>query len=462
MLLVAFGACGPPTDAPPASPAPPPLPGVPEGDRSWAWRDVLARPLPGEAEADVALLQLQPATARMDALEALARARAPAAPATLMAALRDGQDAVAAQAAWLLADGGHLLALPRLLLGLGPYPVDYDVPVAVRCAEAAALAELGNPAGVPLILMLLAEGTPLQVPEAELPWTRTEQIVYLQELALPGLQALAGTDFGFLPGSPVPARERAVAAARAWWAAERLRLWAAAPVDDPGLLARVRLVLAHLSDYQLRQIDGARFLLASLGPGVLPLLEETLRGGHQYARVHVLEVAERLADVCDGKARARLANLAADPLLHDASTTVAAQAAAACGAARVADQLVVALQQRREPDVTVAVLDALGRTGLPAARDALEAFAAAPEAAALSPDGRAALEAARLATDPARDPSAFLELLASPDTNVAFAGLQRLILLTGSDCGLDPAHPPEARKAALEAAANALAHRDNP
>jgi len=456
LLLLAAGACGE------SAGAPPPLPGVAEGQRDWSWRDVLERPLPGEPAPLLALLELQPASARMDALDALCAARDPAAPTTLMAALRDKQDAVAAEAASLLADGRYLLALPRLLLGLGPYPVDYDVPIAMRCAEAAALAQLGNPAGIPLILMLLAEGTPLQVPDAQLPWTRTERIVYLQELALPGLRALAGQDFGFVPGSPVPDRERAVTAARAWWEAESVRLWAGSPVTDPGLTARVRLVVAHLSAYQLRQIDAARFVLANLGPGVLPLLEEALRSGDQYARVHVLEVFERLAASCDPKARARLANLAAEPLLRDPLPAVAVAAAAACGAARVADQLVVALEQRREPEVTIAVLDALGRTGLPVARAELEAYAATPAAAALPTDGRVALEAALLAVDPARDTSAFLAQLASPDTDLAFAALQRLMTLTGDDFGLDPAQPPEARATALQAAAEALARRTAP
>jgi hypothetical protein len=461
LLLVALAACGDAGDEPSAPREPPPLPGVAEGVRDWSWRDVLARPLDGEAAPRVELLALQPATARMDALADLA-ADDPAAPATLMAALRDPQDAVAALAAELLADGRHLHAVPRLVLGLGPYPVDYDVPVAVRCAEAAALARLGSPAGVPLILMLLAEGTSLQVPEGALPWSRTERIVYLQELALPGLRALAGTDFGFRPGSPVPDREAAVTAARAWWDAERPALWTAAPADDPGLLARARLVIAHLSAYQLRQVDAARFVLTNLGPGILPLLEEGLRDGDQYARVTVLEVAERLAGVCDGKDRARLANLAARPLLEDASTTVAVQAAAACGAARVADQLVVALEQRREPEVVIAVLDALGRSGQPAALATLQAYEAGPDAAALPADGRAALQAALLAADPSRDPQPFLDLLASADPDLAFAALQRLIALTGSDCGLDPAQPPGQRVEAISRAGAALASRGQP
>jgi hypothetical protein len=462
LLLALISACGESASVPAVPPAPaalPPLPGVPEGSREWSWRDVIGRPLPGEPAPKADVLALQPASARMDALAALVAAHDPAAAATLLAALDDKQIAVAAEAARLLAEGGYQVGLPRLLLGLGPYPVDYDVPPAVRCAESAALARLGNPAGVPLILTVLAEVTPLQVSDNDLPWPRTERVVYLQELALPGLVALAGTDFGYVPGAPVPAREEALRKARAWWDEHRVALWSAAPADDPTIAARVHLVLAHLSAYQLRQVDGARFVLTNLGPNVLPLLAEGLSSSDTYIRVHALEVMERIAPNCDDKARVRLANLAAGPLLHDASLNVAAQAAAACGAARVADQLIVALQQRNEPEVTIAVLDALGKTGLPVARDALAAFAAGPRAAQLSPDGRVALEAARLGADPARDPAEFLALLASPDTELAFAALQRLMSITGKDWGVDPGKPPEQRTAALAAARTALLAR---
>lgn len=456
-LLLALAACG--GEREPATPAvPPPLPGVPDGSREWAWRDVLERPLPGEPGPAADVLALQPASARMDALAALCDARDPRAPSTLMAALRDPQDAVAAEAARLLGEHGHERAIPRLLAGLGPWPIDYDLPPAVRCAEAAALARLGNPGGVELILVVLAEGTPRAVPEAQLPFERSGRVVYLQELALPGLVALAGTDFGYLPGAPVPRRLAALEAAHAWWRGQRAALWAAAPAGDPGLLARARLIAAWLSAYQLRQIDGARFVLPRLGPGVLPVLEQAVRAPDAYARVHSLEVLERLAEMVDGKARVRIASLAAGPLLQD-TPAVAVQAAATCGAARVADQLIVALGLRTEPALQVAVLDALGQTGLPAARDALRELASSPRAAQLAPDARAALQAALLACDPQADPGPFLQCLASPDAELAYAALQRLIALTGDDHGLDPSAPPEARADALAAAREALRSR---
>ena len=480
-LLLALAACGrePASSgaaAKPSSAAPAPavsaqaaearnlpaLPGVAAGQRDWAWRDVVANPLPDEAPAASELLALQPAAARMDALADLAAAKDPRALATLMAALRDPQEAVAIQAAGLLAETHLLAALPRLVLGIGPYPIDYDISPAVRAADASALARLGSPAGIPFILIVLAEGTPLQWADNLLPWTRSPRVAFLQEQALPGLVTLAGTDFGFVIGGPVPAREAAVKAATAWWQQHRAELWEHAPVDDAGLKTRVQLVMDHLDAYQLREIDAARFLLSNLGPGGLPLIEPGLAHPDKLPRFHVLEIFERMADDSTPKTRVRLASLAARPLLSDPAPEVAVQAARVCGAMKVADQLVVALQQRREPDVLDAVLDALGKTGLPAARQALDLFAASSRAAELSADGKVALQAALLAVDPTRDAGAFVALLASPDNDLAFAALQRLITLTGSSCGVDPLKPPAEREPALAAARRALAERRAP
>jgi hypothetical protein len=175
-------------------------------------------------------------------------------------------------------------------------------------------------------------------------------------------------------------------------------------------------------------------------------------------RVHALEVIERLADLCDGKGRARLASVAGRPLLDDPVAVVAAQAARASGAAGSADALVVALERRREPEVLVAVVDALGRTGLPAARDRLLAYDRALRRP-VPPDLEVALQAALLALDCTRDPGPFLGLLASPDLDVAFAALERLIALTGSDWEVEPTQPPAEREAALRDARAALEAR---
>jgi HEAT repeat protein len=455
--LTCAPACGPAATGPPVT-GPPPLPGVAAGEREWFWRDVLAAPLPGEPAPDAAARAAPTAVARVDALDALLLVRAPSAVGTAMAALRDPEEGVAVVAAHALGELGDRRAIPRLLAGIGPYPVDYDVPLSVRVAEASALARLGNPAGVPLLLDVLAEHTALERPEHELQWTRTERMAFAQELALPGLLALAGTDFGFHPMAPVPAREAAVAAARTWWEERRLSLWAAAPLEAPGLVERARLIIAHLGAYQLRQIDNARFVLTGLGPGVVPHLREALDSPDDYVRVHALEVIERLAAVSDGKGRARLASIAGRPLLEDEVGAVAAQAARASGAVGSSDALVVALDRRTEPELRVAIVDALGRTGLPAARERLLAFEGAA-AAPLPPDLDVALQAALLALDCARDPQAFLDRLGSPDVELAFAALERLIVLTGSDCGVEPTRPPAERAAALAAARAALEER---
>jgi hypothetical protein len=458
--LLAAG-CGPAESPPPST-----LPGVEPGHGDWSWRDVLAAPLPDEPRAAAEALALPRPADRLDALDALASRRDPRTVPTAMAALRDETMGVAAAAAHALGELGARSAIPRLLAGIGPYPVDYDVPIGVRAAEASALARLGNPAGVPLLLAALAEGTSLQLDDAALPWKRNEQNAFVQELALPGLRALAGTDFDFHPMASIPAREQSVRAATEWWTQNRLSLWAAAPVDDAGLSARARLMVAHLGAYQLRQVDAARFVLSQLGPGVVPFLQEGLAHTDDYIRLHCLEVLERVADVCDGKQRARIATLCTAPLLEDAVGAVAAQAARTIGVTGTADALIMALQRRSEPAVVVAIIDALGRSRRPEGAAAIGDFAAAlqaqPPQGGVPSDVRVAIEAALLALDCQRDPSAFLALLADPDRELAFAALDRLIVLTGSNCGFDPAGAPAQRQAGLAAAREALLKRCGP
>lgn len=455
---VVGGGCGQGEPLPPET-----LPGIPAGQRDWSWRDVLAAPMPGEAQAAAEVLALPRPLDRVDALDALASARDPRTVATAMALLRDPTMGVAAAAADTLGELGALSALPRLLNGIGPYPVDYDVPIAQRVAEASALARLRNPAGVPLMLAVLAEGTSLQLDNAALPWVRNEQNAFMQELALPGLRALAGTDFGFQPMASVPAREQAVRAATEWWTTQHINLWAAAPVNDPGLATRARLMVAHLGAYQLRQIDAARFVLANLGPGVLPFLEEGLGNTDDYIRVHSLEVLERVVETCDSKQRARIATLATKPLLEDPVAAVAAQAARTVGSTGTADALIPALARRREPEVVVAILDALGRARRPEGTAAIQDFAAAlaaqPPPGGVPGDVTVAIESALLALDCQRPPDTFLALLSSPDNELAFAALDRLITLTGSNQGFDPSAPLDSRTPALEAARTALLKR---
>lgn len=466
-LALLLAACG-------RDPTVPDLPGVVAGE-PWFWREVLAAPLPGEAPPRLELLRLPPidptvpavatgaASApdaapveRLDALVALVDELGADALTTLMAALRDERPAIAMAAAHELGRLGLTAAIPRLLKGIGPYPVDHDPAIEVRLAQASALARLGNPAGVPLILAALAEKTDLELPDAELPWTRSTRAAFLQEIALEGLVALAGEDFGYHPSASVPERTRAAAAARAWWDARRIALWAAAPIEGEGCVARVRLLVAHLDAYQLRQIDGARFALAHLGPAVIPFLEEGLRRDDAYVRLHVLEVLERLADVVDEKTRGRLAILASGPLLEDPDVGIAAQAARVCGTMRVADPLVVALGARAEGPVRVAIVDALRIAQRPAAAAAVAALADPP---AGQPDLQAALAAARFAYAPLprQDERArLLALLASPDTDVAFAALQRVGELLGGDAAYDPLDAEAARTPALEQVARRL------
>ena len=218
----------------------------------------------------------------------------------------------------------------------------------------------------------------------------------------------------------------------------------------------MRRLVANLGAYQLRQIDGARFTLDHLGPGVLPFLVDGLASADGYVRVHSLEVLERLCDKVDEKTLGRIAIIASTPLMEDTDTAVAAQAARVCGAARVVDPLVVALEGRRESAVLVAIVDAIGAAGRPAGLAALDAWRPPGDIVSDQPDLRAAIEGARLRLDERADPQGLLALLADADAAVAFAALDRLVALTGDDFGLDPTSPPSSRAEGLAAAAAAL------
>jgi hypothetical protein len=74
-------------------------------------------------------------------------------------------------------------------------------------------------------------------------------------------------------------------------------------------------------------------------------------------------------------------------------------------------------------------------------------------------DVTVAIEAALLALDCQRPPDTFLSYLSSDDSELAFAALERLISLSGSNCGVDPSAPPAQRTAALATARDALLAR---
>ncbi|MDG2150134.1 MAG: HEAT repeat domain-containing protein [Planctomycetota bacterium] len=450
----------------PESPTLPELPGVeapdPEGSEKalWFWRDVLSAPLPGEAPPRMDLLLLEPPAATLNALTTLSDSDDPATLTTLMAALRHRQEAVACAAARELGTRGERAAIPRLIKSIGPYPVDYDVPITVRAASASALARMGNPAGMPLILTILAEGTELEADRTRLPWTETTRMAFVQELALEGLVAMAGTDFGFSPDGSVPDKAAAAMRASEWWELNRMRLWMACELpESPGLVTRTRLLVAHLRSYQLRQIDGAIYALRQLGPGVTPFLREGLRSQDDYVRLHVLDVMAELAKVVDRKACGRLAVLASGPLLQDPSPVIAARAAQVCGAAQVADPLINALEMRNEAEVRLAVIDALAASRLSSALDALTDWASTPEARNALPGHRVSLEAALLALDPNHPSDGFLEMLMSENDAVSYPAIERLIAMTGSDHGLDPSQSLAEREQALQSAKAALATR---
>lgn len=461
-LALALTACSD-DGAPPAPPSAtsaladlPRLPGTDPGQRQWFWRNVLAAPLEHQiGRVDLSWQELDDPAAIIDALASIPEDGSVAEGPSLLPALRHPIDAVACVAAAEVGRRGIREAIPRLLKGLGPHPVDFDIPVAVRAAEASALARLGHPAGVPFLITVLSERTDEELSNADLPWMRTQQVAWFQELAIDGIVALAGHDFGDHPTAPIPHRAEAVRAMKAWWDENKVDLWAAtAPLTDPDLILRTRLMVANLGAYQLRQIDGARFTLHHIGPGVLPYLEEGLASDDRYIRLHSLEIMERMTSYADAALRARLVEIATAPLASDDSTAVAAQAASLAASAGGTAPLIDALGRADvlAPEVLLAVVDGLGRTRTPEALTALTDWGARVDLTAGLPDLRAAHEAALLRLDPARSPDALLAMFGPDDPSVAFAALERLIDLTNSDHGVDALAPSDEALAAARAA----------
>ncbi|MFT7464378.1 MAG: hypothetical protein ACI9EF_002734, partial [Pseudohongiellaceae bacterium] len=74
-------------------------------------------------------------------------------------------------------------------------------------------------------------------------------------------------------------------------------------------------------------------------------------------------------------------------------------------------------------------------------------------------DFRVAYEAALVATDAERSPEALVTMLGSEDPDIVYPALERLILYTGSDHGLDPSSSPADRSEAIRSAQKALSER---
>lgn len=246
-----------------------------------------------------------------------------------------------AQCAWQIRAAGLDEAVPRLVLRL-----KYEKDGATVVWIADALASFGYLAGL--------EGLRVLRDTARDESVRTD--------ALERLDALAA-ERGFVDGEELYA---------AWWRGD---LDAKLPPREPSdaLRREVWDRIGRLSEWDLRRVDDARFVLSRIEGWVVPMLAAALHDEDVYTRVHAAQCLER---------RGPRARAAVDELIAALADTRLAPGAAAAlaaigdrGAGRAIEDL---LRSTRDVELRVAAARALGSIGGPASLDLLRA-AWAPE-----------------------------------------------------------------------------------
>lgn len=132
--------------------------------------------------------------------------------------------------------------------------------------------------------------------------------------------------------------------------------------------------IGKLADWDLRQVDDARFVLQRLPDWVVPLLCECLHDANVYTRVHAAQTLARMG------VRAKPAGAALiEALAERQLAPTAAEALGMLGDAGVRPALERCLNAGRDPDLAVAAAMALGRLGDASALPALKAITAPPD-----------------------------------------------------------------------------------
>ena len=389
-------------------------------------------------------------TARFLAAAALGRIDHPTATEPLLLAIRDSWAAVAGLATDGLLEGKEPWILPRLIKSIGPYPVDFNPHLIVRTKIAAGLIDYGNYSGIPFLLKVLKENTPAE--EGDRQWDKTRRMAWEKEVALAALTRLAGDDFSYLIDGSRPAQAEAAMKFEAWWHASRTRLWNEAPsLDDPLLLSEIEEIVAALSPFQMRNKDGAQYMLRMLGPPVFPHLKSAIRNKDRYIAFHALDVISQIAPLAGSRAPAWGRELR--KCLDDERSLIRSQACRAIGALGqgVAAADLSPLLEDGDPDVALSAAFALGRIGGPDARAILEKKLSSMEPGQL----RIEISAALIRIDPGRE-NLLLEPLLSSDLFSQEWALQKVIDLTGNDFSFSLGGSIEERKPSVDGIAAAL------
>ncbi len=167
----------------------------------------------------------------------------------------------------------------------------------------------------------------------------------------------------------------------------------AAPQADQ--LSEAWTWISKLSDWDLRQVDDARFVLQRMPDWVVPLLCECLREENVYTRVHAAQTLGRRGPRAASAREALLAALGERQL-----APTAAEALGELKDPSVRGELERCLAQSRDLDLAVAAARALGRLGDPAALPALTAVLSPPDLLFAARIARAELgSAAQVAPD---------------------------------------------------------------
>ncbi len=381
-------------------------------------------------------------TARFLAASALGRIGGAHAQEPLLHLLRDKWSTSAIIAADSLAEAGEPWIIPRLVKTLGPYPVEYNPWLMVRVKAACGLIRLGNLAGVPFLIAILKENTPAEGGVRR--WDKTQRLAWEKEVALSALAGMTGDTFGFCVDSARPDQALAALKFERWWCQNKVRLWHGAPaLTDPLLVEHVHALVDGLSSYQIRNKDGAQFVLQNLGPPVFPFLAEALNSDSYYVKYHVLGTIGAIAELAGDHSENWSGKTAA--CLGDKRGAIRSQACATLGQLGRVSSVSPLRKLFYDPDgdVRLKAVEAVGLIGGTEGTSALRIFLSEAEPGQLRVEILAAL--ARLSPD---DVDAFVaEFLADAPSRQDWA-LQKVIAITGSDFSFPLGGPVAERRTA--------------
>lgn len=260
-----------------------------------------------------------------------------------------------------------------------------DAAIRTRCAYA--LATLGSESSVPALLLRLRveqdRSAKLWMAGAILklgihcPPALDAVAANFEDPALSGDASMILNDVLAAAGSTLPPQagwddaRAAFAKLRDFWVKEGYPLGSVPPAFErpedlePRLRAALAADLVQLSEFQLRPVDEARFVLKNLGVLALPLLHLALTASESYVRAHAVEIVRDIGPAAKSLEPAIVA-LLEDPLTR----LTAIQAVGLIGARGASDRL-RAFVSGDDLELACASASALGEIGDESSRDAL-------------------------------------------------------------------------------------------